>query len=56
MSEHVEENAFRSRNVVLNTLWEEINNDHEDSEQKMLRSEKNIILYSENCSAAGVLA
>jgi hypothetical protein len=36
----VEENAFRSRNVVLNTLWEEINNDHEDSEQKMLRSEK----------------
>jgi len=40
VSEHVEENAFRSRNVVLNTLWEEINKDHEDSEQKVLRSEQ----------------
>jgi len=37
VSEHVEENALRSRNVVLNTLWEEIKKDHEDSEQ-MLRS------------------
>jgi hypothetical protein len=38
VSEHVEENAFRSRNVILNTLWEEINKDNEDSEEKMLRS------------------
>jgi hypothetical protein len=40
VSEHVEENALRSPNVVLNALWEEINKDHEDSEQKMLRSEQ----------------
>ena len=40
MPEHVEENALRSQKVVLNALWEEINKDHEDSEQKMLRFEQ----------------